>query len=333
MLNFFKKGLPDRYITLLLFALILWLPVLTNERQLFSVHHPFLNISYQITGIYSYLIYVLLFVLIIISSFTVNHLANESEFTGQQITLAMFFFLVLIFSFPGFTVSAPEIIVNLIIIFIFGNLFKLSEASNQISLAFDSGFLLGLCSLVFFPLVFLLLLIWVAFLIHRANSWRNYLVSLLGLLTPYLFLVTWLFWTNQLALPGFFNEKIFTVSFIWIEQTTWPEKIIFILIFVLTAISFTKALTEQIEKNIVLRRNLMIVEYGIVIIFLVILLYSRELSTGVFLTAPAAWLMAHATYTLKKTKWMNLILTSLIVLIIINSVLTLIRDNAPEWLQ
>ncbi len=333
MLNFFKKGLPDRYITLLLFALLLWSPALLNDSQFFSVEHPFLNISYQITGIYSYLTYGLLFVLIIISSFTVNHLANESEFTGQQITLAMFFFLVLIFSFPGFTLSAPVVIVNLILIFIFGNLFKLSETSNSVPVAFDSGLLLGLCSLVFFPLVFLLLVVWVAFLIHRANSWRNYVVSFLGLLTPYLFLLTWLFWTNQLAFPGLFNEKILSVSFIWIEQTTWVEKIVFVLIFILTVISFTKAITEQIEKNIVLRRNLIIVEYGLVIIFLVILFYSRNLSLGVFLTAPAAWLMAHTTYTLKKAKWMNLFVTSLIVLIIINRILTIIQPYASEWLQ
>lgn len=333
MLNFFKKGLPDQYIVLSLFALLMWAPVLMNKGQLFWVDHPFLNVSYQITGIYSYLVFGLLFVVIIISSLTVNHLANETEFTGQQITVAMFFFLILVFSFPGFIYSAPVVMVNLIIIFVFGNLFKLSGTSSQIILGFDSGFLLGLASLVFFPVVFLLLLVWVAFLIHRANSWRNYVVSFLGVLTPYVFLFTWLFWTDSLTTPGLFDKQLFTISFIWIEQTTWLEKVIFILIFIVTAISFAKVVTEQIEKNIVLRRNLMIVEYGLVIIFVVIVFFSKNLTTGIFLTAPAAWLLAHTSYHLKKTKWMNLFLLFLIILIIVNHVLILINNHAPEWLQ
>ena len=333
MLNFFKKGLPDRYIVLILFALLMWSPVLLNKGQVFLVDHPFLNISWEISGLYSYLIYGLLFVVIVISALTVNFLANESEFTGQQITLAMFFFLLLIFSFPGFILSAPVVMVNLIIIFVFGNLFKLSGTSNQVMLGFDSGFLLGLASLVFFPVVFLLLMVWVAFLIHRANSWRNYVVSLMGLLTPYVFLFTWLFWTDSLAAAGIFDQPLFSASFIWIEQTTWLEKVIFVLIAVVTLISVTKVLTEQIEKNINLRRNLMIVEYGLVIIFAVVVIFSKSLATGIFLTAPAAWLIAHTSYNLKKTKWMNLFLILLILLIFVNQILILISGNAFEWLQ
>jgi len=330
MLNFFKKGLPDRYIVLTVFALLMWSPVLLNKSQLFSVDHPFLNISYQIDGIYSYLIYGLSFLIIIISSLTVNHLANEAEFTGQQITMAMFFFLVLVFSFPGFVLSAPVVMVNLILIFVFGNLFKLSGTPNQVALSFDSGFLLGLSSLVFFPVVFLLLLVWVAFLIHRANAWRNYVVSLMGLLTPYVFLFTWLFWTDSLAVNVIPDSRFFSIIFIWIEQTTWLEKIIFVLIFFVTVFSIIKVVNEQIEKNIVLRRNLIIVEYGLVIIFVVILIFSKNLTTGVFLTAPAAWLISHTSYHLKKTKRMNIFLIVLLVLIIVNRILILIQSNAFE---
>ncbi len=324
MLNFFRKGTPKQYLTLFSLVLLMCVPMLLNNGQDFSVDQPFFNIHYNFTGLNAFLINGLLFFVIIVSSLVVNVLATENEFTGKLMTLAMFLFLLLVFSFPGFTVHAPMLMVNLLIIFIFGNLFMLSETSNPIPLVFDSSLLLGICSFVFFPAVFLLLVIWAALLIHRTNSWRNYVVSLVGLMTPYLFLFVWLFWTDRLTThPGFIDSNWFALSFIWIEQTSWPEKIIFVLIFLVTVISFIKVIMQQVEKNINLRRNLAISEYGLIIILPVILFFGRNLSSGILLTAPVALLMSHAFYNIKKSKWLNLLFVVLVLLIVVNRFLSL----------
>lgn len=325
MLNFFRKGYPVQYVTLFSVALLMWAPLLLNSGQNFSVDQPFFTIHYNITGLNAYLINGLLFFVIIVSALVVNVMATANEFTGKLMTMTMFLFLLLIFSFPGFiSGSAPMLMVNLLLIFILGNLFKLSETLNPIPLVFDSSLLLGICSFVFFPAVFLLLVIWAALLIHRLNLWRYYVVSLIGLMTPYLFLLTWLFWTGQLTThPVFFNENRLAVSFVWIEQTSWLEKIIFALIFLLTVISFIRVIMQQAEKSINLRRNLAISEYGLIIIFPVVLFFGRDLSSGILLITPVVLLMSHAFYKIKKTKWLNLLFAVLVLLIVVNRFLSL----------
>jgi len=323
MLNFFRKGYPVQYISLFLFALLMWAPQFLNNEQNFFVDQPFLTINYHVSGLYYYLVTAFSFVILIASAMLVNVMAAENGFSGKLMSTGMLFYIILALSYPGFFQSALMLMVNLLIIFIFGNLFKLPESKNQISLIFDSSLLLGISSLIFFPAVYLLLIIWAGLLIHKSNAWRNYTASVFGLLSPYIFLFTWYYLTGQKIIFHFSFENLFNISAVWINQTSWLEKIIFMFIVILMIVAIFKIVSQQAEKNINLRRNLTLIEVGFVTTVLILLFFAGEMSSGLLLTAPAALLLSHGFYDVKKTKWYNVAFSLLLLLIIINRIMAL----------
>jgi hypothetical protein len=62
---------------------------------------------------------------------------------------------------------------------------------------FSASFSLGMASLFYLPLAYLLLLIWFTFITYRVSSWREYAISIVGFTLPFLYYMSWLFWNDQ----------------------------------------------------------------------------------------------------------------------------------------
>jgi hypothetical protein len=68
---------------------------------------------------------------------------------------------------------------------------------------FEAGIFLGLGSLFYAPLVYLLVFIWLAGMVQRPFYWREYLFPVIGLLVPYVFVLAFLFFGDK-SIPEFF---------------------------------------------------------------------------------------------------------------------------------
>ncbi len=101
---------------------------------------------------------------------------------------------------PFFELSAP-LIANFLLIFIIDKLLRLAKSASAMSIMYDCGLLIALGTLIYFPFILLLLLLWISLLLYRPFYWREWLAGILGFLTIFIFVLTYFYWND--LLPNF----------------------------------------------------------------------------------------------------------------------------------
>lgn len=324
MLKYFQAAYISRYIVILFVAILLWAPSLILPTSLDLINPSVSESTWWSFVLNEYFLTIVAFVIVLLSGLFVNQVATENGLTGRISVLPLFLFILLASSLLGFTNANQFVLVNLLLILIFRLLFSIPNTDNQIPVIFNASFLLGISSLFYSQLLILLLLIWVSLIIHRSNNWRNYSASIIGLALPYLFLFTWYFWNDQTNLFTAIWSDLFTISPVWNMAYGIMDIIISFVLLILVFFSFINAVSSLTEKSINLRRNLIIVSYSTVLIFIIILFFHSYTSTGLLMAVPSALLMANHFNHLRKHKLINIILGFLLFAIFINQYLRLI---------
>ena len=318
MLKFFSTGHFSRYIVLSFLILLFWIPEFINPVYYKSVTEPLFIFISKLLGVNTYLSIAVTLIISIFSALLINQLATDFEISGRFSSLGIFYFILISSAIPAFYSFNPMIIVNVFILFLFINVFRIPTASITISVAFNSGFLIGIASFFFPPLIILLFFLWGAIIIHRMTEWRNFVASLVGIVLPYLFLFTWYFWTDSV----YENAVILYEDFFFIPSYNFPEfslnLIIIIYLFIIITISALNILGHLREKNINLRRNLMITVLYLAFVLGLSWYYFNTMETMLLAAIPGALLLSNLTLQSKRLKPLNITIYLLLGLIFLN---------------
>lgn len=317
MLKFFSTGHLSRYIIISFLVIFFWIPAFLNPVSYHSVAEPLFLFISTILNINPYLSIISTLIISIFSALLINQLASDYEFSGRFSSLGMFFFVILSASLPAFFSFNPIILSNVFILFLLKNVFRLPTTAAAIPLVFNSGFLIGAASLLFPPLLILIFFLWGAIIIHRMTEWRNFVASLIGIVLPYLFLFTWYFWIDSV-----YEIAIILFEDFFIQRFSLPDFslnfiiIIYLLIIIISTTLIT--LGHLREKNINLRRNLMIIVLYLVFTLALASYYYNTMETLLLVAIPAALLLSNHTFQSKKLKLLNISIYLLIGLILLN---------------
>ncbi len=264
------------------------------------------------------------FIITLITAFLLNKFAIDNGLSGKISTLIALLYILLTSSLVGEFHNNPVIWINFILIFVLNNLMRLPYVTNKIPVVFNASFLLGIASLFYSPLVFFIATIWVSIIIHRVVTWRNFAVTLIGILLPYVFVLTWFFVSDNLLEDSYLLFNILKIDIAPVLITDPVEIIISVILLTIIIISAFGIAGRLTEKNINLRRNLMINLFYAVIAFLILLFFDKSLVSTLLLSIPAALIMGHWLSCIKKTFWYDLPFTLVTILIILNQYLYLL---------
>jgi len=158
-------------------------------------------------------------------------------------------------------------------------------------------------------------------MIHRTNSWRNFAASIIGLLIPYIFILTWYFWSDQLQdfLLNFSVKVSFRFNSVLNINTFDLAILVTIAIFLVIAV--LKTLAKLNEKNINLRRNLIISIYYLLVSIVIFILFAPGSGAALIMVIPAGIIMSNAYHDLRNFRWYNIFFSMLAVLIMVNQYL------------
>lgn len=172
-----------------------------------------------IVSIPAFIINVLYIFIILIQSIRLNIILNNHKlFSKSGFTTALAFIL-----FTGLFTNAYEfsaaLIANSLIIWIFSFSIKLYNHSSPKALLFNLG-LLGSCSILLFkPLALITIGLLFALLILRAFKLVEWLIFILGLITPFYLLLSFLYLNNNLEyIQNFIPNFHFQFQ---LEQDPW----------------------------------------------------------------------------------------------------------------
>lgn len=119
---------------------------------------------------------------------------------------------------------------------------------------FTAAFAISIASLFYLPLVYMLLLLWFSLISYRISFWREYVITLIGFVLPWIYYVCVLFWNDNVVnglekiSNSLFNlvlpNQLSMVNILWLSVS------LFVLIITMTAV-----LNAVSDKLISLRRR------------------------------------------------------------------------------
>ncbi len=218
MVSFFKEKS-----TASVFGLII---VSASARAFFWVHPPQLALSPDDGFIYYLLSPVLILpalfipfiyhLIVLVQALRLNYALNQVRMYPKTASTAALAYILLTAILPSWNNITAALLVNTIIIWLLYKLTKLYNTQQPKTLLFNIGAITGSMVLLYFPTVPFILVVFFALGIFRPFTLNEWLVLLIGLLTPFYFLAGWLFLTNNLALAlqelQIFEPHIITIS-------------------------------------------------------------------------------------------------------------------------
>jgi hypothetical protein len=200
---------------------------------------PFYQFALKIVGNSKAAIILLTTLLITGQAILLNFIVHSFSLQKKRTTLPGLFYALLMLFLPGFVTLSPLLFANLFIMLSINRLFHLGEHQNALSIVFDSSFFISIATLFYFPSLMFIIMVWVGIIISKSFSWRDWVISLTGFLIPFIFIITYDFWHDQL------NILWYEITFRKINMTsffTWGNHFSFYLLFIffvyLSIISF-----------------------------------------------------------------------------------------------
>jgi hypothetical protein len=210
-LRSFKSSFASQYFIIAVTGILLWCravtdPVLMPEPEgpapLYAFLYGFLSGHSRIAAILGFL-------LILGSSVFLNYIFNKHDLVTKNSSLAAFLFIILASYHPCLLTIHPVSIALFILLLIFHQLFETYHQAESLELFYAAGLFAGIGSFFYFPFIVFYFFIIISFIVFRSNNWREWTASFLGLLTPYLFLSVYYFWSDKFALKSAEYQKFF----------------------------------------------------------------------------------------------------------------------------
>ena len=133
---------------------------------------------------------VLAFLLLYVQSLLLNEIVNKNKLYPKPNHLTAMCYLLLTSLFSQWYVLSPVMIVATLLILVIARLCKLQHVHEANKTFYNIGLMLGLSMLIYFPSIVFLLLIFIGLSITRAFRLPEWVIVILGVITP-----IYLFWS------------------------------------------------------------------------------------------------------------------------------------------
>jgi Family of unknown function (DUF6427) len=320
VIGLFKQKTPANILFVFILGILLKLPVFKHATLpvidehaavLYKLITSFLN-SF---GSNSVTIYVILTYLLLFSqAMQLNKLINDYRMTQKVTFLPAASYMLLTSLFPEWNVFSAPLLVNSLVLMVFMMLFKLYNQSNVKGSIYNIGLTIGLSTFIFWPSILLFGWLLLGLLVIRTFRINEWLICLVGVLTPFYFYFAWLLFTGfkdwDHAITSFWITLPFHTISLWTFISIFLTVIPFLIGGYLVQANLRKMLI-QVRKNWSL--------LFIYLLFVLFIPFLNNVSTGfenwMLITIPIASFHACA-YIYPKKSWLPSLIFWVIVLFV-----------------
>lgn len=257
MLRWISKS--GTFIQVALFAVllfVLWLPAVVHPIVPISTSHDGPLYFVLFSWILKFPVFSVTFALalIVFQSFVLFYIFQANGFFNRGNFLPAIIVLISYSWNPDFQTMHALLPASIFIMLALHGLMGIFGQHGAYQEMFSVAFFIGIASLFYFPVVYFMLFVWFSLITYRVSSWREYVISIIGVSLPYVYYLSWLFWVdntevglNQIA-DSLFNFML--PSSLSIINTLWLLFSALILIITMIAV-----LNIMSDKLINLRRR------------------------------------------------------------------------------
>lgn len=204
MLNFFKSNNPGvviAYIIYLVLFRVCFRFFTPDVNFVFDYHEPLSKLVFNfLKGLpfqYLTLSLVLSAVLSFVQALIVNYIVNEHKIVQRNNYLPGVFFIIFSSFFKESLLLSPASIALTFMLVCAGKIFSLSRKEKAYGDVFDSGFLVAVATLFYFPSIVFIIFAYIGLGSIRAFTYREWAITLLGFACPFFLCFTGYYWYDS----------------------------------------------------------------------------------------------------------------------------------------
>ena len=215
ILRIFKSIQPTTIVLIFVFGGLIWLrSIISPSEIVFSFEAdpmPLAQLLYRFLPANTILSSILAFFLWMIHSFLLVRLNTKFVFLEERSFLPAFFFILGSGIFLPLQRMNPVIISSLLLLFAIERIFISNRQVKTVFSFFDAGLLIGIGSLFYANFIFYFAIVWLGLVLIRPFKWREWLSSVIGLVTPFVFTASYYYLRND-DIIDFFNQCIRNIN-------------------------------------------------------------------------------------------------------------------------
>jgi hypothetical protein len=318
LVRFFRSHQPVLLIIIPLLGLLMWLPAFLHPLPLVVSHPmPLFELLTKPLISHPFLASLLAFLLLLLQAFLFNFILEKYEFSGKPTYLPALLYIVFASFAPGLLQLHPALIASIFILLALHRILGTYRITNAYAACFEAGFLISLASLFYFPAILCIIFIFIAILLLRPFSGREWIIASLGFLLPclyvfcYYFVIDGLrfFWADRILFPLLNRDIKLTAEIV----QPYAELVLFVLIAVV--LSMGKG-TDLGSRSVQYRSNVGVMRW-LLVIGLMSLVLAPGLNYTNFFIALIPLLVVICNYFLwARVVWLSDLILGMIILAI-----------------
>ena len=261
--------------------------------------YPLFDLAQHLLFSNKWLAAILVFVLSLLMAMGFNNLISEKGVLKYNTVLpaSVLIVFVSIFSF------SPVWFAVFFLLFFLNKLLGIYQKERPYAVLFDAAFLLGLSVLIYPPTIFLFPLIYIANLTYSAVGWRNYIIPVLGFISPLLMMACCLFFVD--TLPLYIEHYLRMLNlFLPSIEISLSEGIFFVLLAILLLSAFKELAQWFVLKSLRSRKAfILFVAYLLFAFFGFFTIAADGLQHLMVLAFPTAALVGNYLLFARKRWW------------------------------
>jgi hypothetical protein len=324
LVRFFRSSFPIQYLAAGIVALVIWATALPHPPPMPvpSGPVPFYRFFFDLLTTVPRLAVIAGFCVVTVSAFWLNRIVSSNELVPKNSSLTAFVFILMMSYAPSQLTLTPVNISVLLMLYLLQSLMISYNRKEPFDLVYAAGFFITVAALFYLPILILYGFLLTSFIVYRTPNWREWVSSLIGLLTPVLFLAVWYFWFDRtVAELGLFREYFSNIS----VQNPWNTPTTVIpasLVLVMSLVGLYHTVTHVSEKTVEIRKKIILLIW---LVFWAILCI--PLSGSLLVWHPGLLFLAFAPATssfflaLRKPGRWEFLLWGFLLLVLVNSIL------------
>lgn len=253
MLSTFNRNTPFNVFVLLFFAIVLKLHIFLFPQQVIAgesdgfLYKQLLTFLLPVGRHWPALYSIIEFVLLFTQAITINKLVNDQKLFSKTNYLPGMCFLLVTSLFPGWNKLSSVAIINTMLVWVWSRLSNLYNNENAKTSVFNIGFIISIASFFYFPSIVFGLLMLSGIIIMRPFRVSEIIIGVLGLVTPYYLLGSYLYLTSDFSVKGMFPDFNFVLPYIKKNFFQYASPFV-ILVFVLFGSYFVQ---QNSNRNVI----------------------------------------------------------------------------------
>ncbi|HNS47135.1 MAG TPA: hypothetical protein PKH94_07850 [Bacteroidales bacterium] len=324
IIHFYRKQFNSQVIVFSLFSILLWVDafIFPQEASRLSFQTPlYSGLVILLEKIPAILQVIIAFLLVVAEAVILNSSMINHKIIARTILLSYLIYFTWMSYSPVVQTVNPVLMANLFLILSLNVNMSIYLKPEPYKEIFNGTFLISVASLFYLPSLIFLILFWLSLIIYRISSLREWIITISGLIAPYVFVAFYYYWTDSF---GVFLEDYVRIMFRFIPFTFGPMKpwlgeiylVLGIVVVLLVIIGLFKISLETTEKVITVRKRMNVIIYW-TIISMISFFWAGEhlLIHACVLAVPAGILTAYFFSGIRRIAVAELSFTILIILI------------------